>query len=227
MVLDIIALITAALIDSVNPCTFAIFFFLMSSLLTTDNKKQMIVGGLFFTLSIFISYFLIGFGLLKTYDLIGLKNIFYYAIGGLAIIVGGINIRNYYLNKMTGCKYNNTLQKILSKGITPYTMFLSGLFCSLFLLPCTSGPYVVITSLITVMNGNFLLYLTIYNIIFILPLLIIIFLFTKGIANKFESWQLKNQRKIDLVSGLLMISIGLFMIIYNVLVISQTIVCAI
>src|SRR6056297_593226 len=188
MIADYIALVTAALVDSVNPCTFGIFFFLMGSLLATDNKKKMIFGGLLFTTSIFLSYTLIGLGLLKTYNLIGLKNVFYYAIGGLALIIGFLNIRDYVKQKTTGCKYNSRLQKILNKGVTPYTMFLAGFFCSLFLLPCTSGPYVVITGLMSSMSGSYWVYLIMYNLIFVLPLLLIIFLFTKGLASKFESW---------------------------------------
>src|SRR6056297_287778 len=106
MIADYIALVMAALIDSVNPCTFAIFFFLMGSLIQTRNITHMISSASSFIGAIFISYVLIGFGLIQTYKFLGLKEWFYYLVGAGAIIVGLINLRDYFKNKGGSCNYN-------------------------------------------------------------------------------------------------------------------------
>ena len=208
------AIISSSLLDSINPCTFAIFFFLITSLISTNNKKKMFWSATAFILAIFISYFFIGFGLIKTYQFLGLKNWFYYIIGSGAVVVGFLSIRDYIKHKGVSCKYNTRLQKVLNKANNPWTMFVAGFFCSLFLLPCTSGPYVVMTGLIAGM-GSKLLWLTVYNIIFILPLILIAFLSVKSYGQLIYKWQLTNQNKINLISGLLMLTIGIGLIIYT------------
>jgi cytochrome c biogenesis protein CcdA len=171
------------------------------------------LGSFSFIAAIFISYFFIGFGLIEAYKLIGLKNYFYYFVGSGAIVVGLFGLRDYFKNKGVSCNYNSKLQKVLSKANNPWTMFVAGLFCSLFLLPCTSGPYVVMTGLIAGVASK-ILWLTIYNLIFILPLVAIAVLSIKSYGALVYKWQLENQNKINLVSALLMLSIGLGLIIY-------------
>jgi cytochrome c biogenesis protein CcdA len=59
-------LVVAALADSINPCAFAVMLLLLTSILTkTQNKRKALIAGLLFSLAVFITYFLIGMGVLQ------------------------------------------------------------------------------------------------------------------------------------------------------------------
>jgi len=66
--------------------------------------------------------------------------------------------------------------KTLIRGVTSVPgAFLIGFAVSLFLLPCTSGPYIVILGLLAHATewGYAMALLVLYNFIFVLPMLII------------------------------------------------------
>jgi len=64
--------------------------------------------------------------------------------------------------------------------LSPIGAFGIGILVSLFLLPCSSGPYIVILGLLSAQSNELNLlgmgYLVLYNFIFILPMLAITFL---------------------------------------------------
>jgi len=81
--------------------------------------------------------------------------------------------------------------KLLIKKITsPTGAFFIGIFVTIFLLPCTIGPYIIASGLLSevtfIKTIPWLLY---YNILFVIPMLIIIGIVYKGFA------------KVDEVSG--------------------------
>lgn len=214
--LTIGALIAAAAADSINPCTFGILLFLLASLSAENSKKRVLLGGGAFVLAIFLSYVAIGLGLCKTFSMVGVKTWFYYIIGTLSIGIGIYNFWEYHNYDKRGCKYNPTLQKILNKATSTPMMFGAGIFCSLFLLPCTAGPYVVISGMLAkdfAMNAFMLLLL--YNIIFILPLVLIVALSYFGYTYIIENLHEKMDRYAPLILGAIMFLIGVVILIYN------------
>jgi len=92
-----------------------------------------------------------------------------------------------------------------------------GLAASLFLLPCTSGPYIVIIGMIgnsaTRMQAAWLLFL--YNIIFVLPFIIITLVVGLGFstATRVEKWRKERLRKFRLIAGLFMLALGVTLIV--------------
>jgi cytochrome c biogenesis protein CcdA len=55
----LLIMIPAALSDSINPCAFAVILILLGSILCKYNSRRKVyLSGLMFSLSIFISYFL-------------------------------------------------------------------------------------------------------------------------------------------------------------------------
>ena len=74
--LTIPIIIGAALIDSINPCVFGVLIFLiafMTKLFKSGNR--MLVGGIIYTIVVYVSYFLIGVGLLKVTVSFGISSI--------------------------------------------------------------------------------------------------------------------------------------------------------
>ena len=52
-------LVAAALVDAINPCAFAVLVLLLATVISAKGKNQAFWSGILFSLSIFVSYFLI------------------------------------------------------------------------------------------------------------------------------------------------------------------------
>jgi cytochrome c biogenesis protein CcdA len=107
--------------------------------------------------------------------------------------------------------------KALIKGATSVPgAFLIGFAVSLFLLPCTSGPYIVILGLLsaTATKSVAMALLVLYNAIFILPMLIITLIVSCGLtsAEKAEAWRQKRLRHLHLIAGIIILVLGVVML---------------
>jgi cytochrome c biogenesis protein CcdA len=106
--------------------------------------------------------------------------------------------------------------KALVKSITgPISAFLIGFLVSLFLLPCTSGPYIVILGMLG-HNETYLravLLLVLYNIIFVLPMVgITIGVYFGMDVVKAEETRTKNLRILHLIAGIIMLGMGIVLV---------------
>jgi len=93
---------------------------------------------------------------------------------------------------------------------------LVGLAISFFLLPCTSGPYIVILGLLAKTKRFYkaLNYLIIYNLVFILPMILITLAVYFGLdPKKLEKIREKNIKLIHLFIALLLFAIGGYVLI--------------
>lgn len=223
----------AAIVDSINPCAIAVLLILLGTLLAVKKRKRLLRAGIAFTVSIYIAYFLFGIGLLSVLTLTGVSYYFYKVIGGLAILIGLLNIKDYFwYGKIVlmeiPLKWRPRLKKLL-KGVTsPAGAFIVGFAVCLFELPCTGGPYLVILGLLAEKATKWaamplLLY---YNLIFILPLIIIISIVYYSmkkieehgqekkvdIRGEIEKWRKKNTKLLHLIAGIIMLILGLIIL---------------
>jgi len=103
--------------------------------------------------------------------------------------------------------------KSFVRGITnPWGGFLIALLVSLFLLPCTAGPYFVILGMLAHKVAFFkaLSFLILYNLIFILPMLAIVLLIYYGLSpEKAENWRKQKLRLLHLIAGVILIGLGI------------------
>lgn len=220
--LTISAVISAAFVDSINPCEFAILIILLSTILSAGSRKKALLAGLAFTLAIYISYLLMGLGLYSAIKISGFSRIFYIIVSILAIIIGLFNLKDYFwYGRWFLMEVPLTWRprmKMLLKSITSIPgAFLIGFVISLFLLPCTSGPYIVILSLLSeVATRNYALALLfLYNFIFILPMLALTFIIAFGFATtqEAEEWRQKKLRTLHLITGIIILLLGIGMLI--------------
>jgi cytochrome c biogenesis protein CcdA len=108
------------------------------------------------------------------------------------------------------------VKKIIS-GITSLKgAFFVGLFVTLFLLPCTIGPYVIAGGILS----NFeilktLPWIFLYNLIFVLPMVAITLFVYFGMAKvkDISSWKDRNIRYLHLIAGLIIFGLGVAMIL--------------
>jgi len=86
----------------------------------------------------------------------------------------------------------------------------------MFELPCTGGIYLAILSLLSnrmsVMEG--IPYLLLYNLFFILPLIIILGVFVLGLpVERLEQLQAGSRRGVRVIMGVVMILLGVILLI--------------
>ncbi len=213
-------LLGAALVDAINPCAFAVLILLIATIIGAHSRKRAVIAGFLFSLSVFISYFLMGFGLYRAIGVFNLPKIFSIVIGIIAIIIGLANLKDFFwYGKIfvmeVPMSWRPKLQALI-KGVTsPLGAFGIGFLVSLFLLPCTSGPYLVILGLLAkkteAMKAVSLLLL--YNLVFVLPMIIITLAMYFGVrARKLEEFRRRNIKILHLIAGAIMLFIGAYLI---------------
>ncbi|MBT3690656.1 hypothetical protein HOG16_00230 [Candidatus Woesearchaeota archaeon] len=220
--LTIPAVIGAAAVDAINPCAFAVLIILLTTILVSNNKKKALGAGIAFTIAIFISYFLMGLGLYSAIQATGFTHSFFIIVAILAIVIGLFNLKDYlwygkWFIMEVPRKWRPNMKKLIKSVTSIPGAFLIGFVISLFLLPCTSGPYIVILGLLAKIatRGHAIFLLLIYNLIFILPMLIITLLVYYGFTTteKAEEWRTNKLKFLHLIAGIILLLLGVGMFI--------------
>ena len=108
--------------------------------------------------------------------------------------------------------------KSLISGVTSVPRaFLIGFVVSLFLLPCTSGPYIVILGLLAraTTKSYAILLLVFYNLIFVSPMILITLANFFGLTTtkKAEKLRQKKLKILHLIAGIIILCLGIGMLI--------------
>ena len=224
--LPIITILIGA-IDSLNPCSFFVLLFLLSLLLYTKSRKKMIlVGGIFIFFSGFI-YFLLMAAILNFVAVVENQYIISYIAGVIAVIFGILNIKDFFFFKKgpsasitdkQKLKLTQQMRKVIKISSIPSLVFSTvilaisantvELLCS-FYLPFIYTGTILPQYNLTIMERYF--YLIFYNIIYIIPLLIIVGIMVITLGR----WKLSEfqGRVLKLFSGIMIFSLGLILLI--------------
>jgi cytochrome c-type biogenesis protein len=215
-------LAVSAIIDSINPCAFSILLLTIAFLVSIGQlrNKVLLVGGMY-VFGIFITYILIGLGILQTLMLFNTPN-FMAKFGAILLIaLGLINLINEFFPKFPiklkiPAGAHKTMAQLIEKGSLP-TAFLLGALVALCEFPCTGGPYLMVLGLLhdqATYVGGFG-YLILYNVIFVLPLAIILLIASnKGLLGKVQAWQQSEKGQMRFISGLVMVALGVFIFFF-------------
>ncbi|MGA3020669.1 MAG: hypothetical protein ABSD68_01840 [Candidatus Micrarchaeales archaeon] len=227
--LTILEITGLALVDSINPCAFAVLIFLLSTLFMRNPNKRykILLGGVSFALGIFVFYATIGvmllFGIKSAIAITNLKNVYIYgAFGVFSIILGLLNLKDYFSYGSLGFvmevpkrwrpKMLATIDKImLSKIASIPGAFIAGVLVTAFLLPCITGPYFVAGSLLKDLPIEIgVLWLLYYNFLFVLPMFIITGLVYLSFTSveKAHAFREKNIKRLHLIAGILLLAVG-------------------
>jgi hypothetical protein len=225
--LTLTKVISLALVDAINPCALAVLTMMLIAIITYNpkNRKNIIWSGLAFSVSVFIMYMIYGLFIIKSFQLVqGITEVrvyLYKVLGLAAVLLGSLQIKDFLFYKpgSIGTEMPMGLrpkvQKII-KGITsPWGAFSVGLFVTVFLLPCTIGPYIILGGMLSFMEIlKTLPMLTLYNLIFISPMLLITFIVYFGLrkVEDVSSWKDKNIRVLHFISGLIILALGVSML---------------
>ena len=220
--LTIPAVIGAAAVDAINPCEFAVLIILLTTILASGSRRKALFAGLAFSLAVFISYFLIGLGLYSAIKATGITHIFYTIVAVLAILIGLFNMKDYFwygkwFVMEVPISWRPRMKALLRSVVSVPGAFLMGIIISLFLLPCTSGPYIVILGLLSKVatRNHAITLLLLYNLIFILPMLIITFAISLGVTTteKAEEWRQRKLKVLHLIAGIIILLLGIGMFV--------------
>jgi len=180
--------IVLAGIDSINPCSFFVLLFLLSILLYTKSRKRMILIGSIFIFMSGLIYFLLMTAILSVIQYIGIQMIIFFIAGIIAMIFGGLNIKDFfYFKKGPSASISDEKKKGLFKQIRKITKIKSMpslLIASVIFavsantvdLLCSFNLPVIYTSVLSSYEFSgleYYSYIFFYNVIYVLPLLII------------------------------------------------------
>jgi len=221
--LSLFTIISAALVDSINPCAIAVLLILMSALILSGTKNRALKAGFAFTVSIYITYFLFGLGLFSALRITGLSYWFYKIVGLIAIVIGLANIKDYFWHGGGGfvmeipMRWRPSLKKMLSGVTSPFGAFLAGFVVCFFELPCTGGPYIFILGLLAEKTARHIAIplLLLYNLFFILPLIVLTLIIYSGYASvaSANKWKDRNIKILHLITGIVMLALGLIVML--------------
>ncbi len=207
----------SALLDSVHPCSFSILLITIAFLFGVQmtRKKILQIGGTYIA-GIFIAYLLIGLGILKVLHLFNTPHFMGKLGATLLIIFGIINLINHLFPKFPvklkiPTVSHTAIGKLMEKASFPAAFGL-GLLVGICQFPCMGGPYLMVIGLlrdqVTYFSGFG--YLTLYNLILIIPLVAVLWITAdKIIVDKMQEWKKTNMSGVRLWAGLAMIIIGI------------------
>ncbi|MCX7918062.1 MAG: DUF1573 domain-containing protein [bacterium] len=215
---------SAGLLDGLNPCAFTTIVFFISLLaLVGKTKPELLTVGIFFTLAVFLTYLLLGLGALQVLSSLRsiplVHHILRFGVAEIAFIfavLSGYDIVVYLRTKQTN---NMTMQlpkgikekihqvmreKFKLKGLVVAT-FTTGILVSLLESVCTGQVYLPTLVFMTkdsTVKFKAYSYLLLYNLMFIIPLVIIFLLALFGVTS---TWSASLTRRNLVISKSLLV----------------------
>ncbi len=238
----LLVVITMGLVDGINPCAFATIIFLLSYLAyAKKTKRETLIIGIIYTGAVFITYFLVGFifyGALSSFITSTSYRIISTIIKIISIaLVSVLAIVSFadYIKAMKGKAGDMTLtlsgkmkqrihsiirNKLKLRGIIISSLVI-GVVVSFFELACTGQVYLPTILYIVndestgIINRSFgYLQLLVYNIAFIMPLVIIFLISYLGVSSKaMQNMLQKHTATIKLLLFLLFTGLTVYMIL--------------
>lgn len=207
-------------LDGIHPCAIAILIFFVAFLLTLHRTiKSIFFYGAVYIIVIFLTYLAVGIGLFSGIMFFGQHHFFAKLGSWLLIIIGLINIKDYFFPQLPihlrMSKFSSEKAKELLLKITLPAVIVAAFLVGLCSIPCVGGIYIAITSLLAAKTTYFVgfLYLILYNFMFVLPLVILLFLAANPLTlAKIAQFRQKNERLEKLIMGTAAIAIGIIIL---------------
>jgi cytochrome c biogenesis protein CcdA len=203
--LGILTIVLAGLIDGINPCAFATMVFFISYLAVAGRTgREILLVGLAFTSAIFFTYFAVGLGffhVIKSLSFIPLLSKIVYS--ATAVIAAGLAAGSFYdAWKYAKGRYDGSLlslpgflrqrlNKVMVRQFRIRNMilgaFAAGAAVSLLEFACTGQVYLP-TIIFATQIPEYKMYgmalLALYNLAFVLPLIVVFLLAYRGSSSQ-------------------------------------------
>lgn len=229
----VLFIIVAGIADGFNPCSFA-GLLVFASVTTasfqqvaschdidpegaTFKRSQMVRYGVIWILALFVTYSVVGFGFLGAIRLILVEG----HLAGKAAAIGSIimglwMVRDYLTPKarlrLEPSKHMKRLTGKYLRVLTYPGIFAAGILVGLCTIPCSGGIYLSIMGMILTQEQvvGYLL-LVLYNFMFVLPLIIVLWATTnRKTYLTVARWHVRRRAQMKLVLAGIMLALGFF-----------------
>jgi cytochrome c biogenesis protein CcdA len=229
-----LSIFAAGIVDGINPCAIATMIFLVSFLATRQRSRREILAiGLCFTTAVFFTYLLLGIGAFRAITALEhyrwLSKAIRWSAVGLALIVGIISFVDAFRYKKSRKTQDIALQlpkaikirihKIISGNLSGTQLVMgaivTGFLVTLLEAVCTGQVYLPTIILMTRQEGlkfTGWMYLVFYNVLFVMPLLIVMVLAYFGM--KWDRLAKTTQKHLSLMKvllGIVLIALSAFL----------------
>lgn len=218
--LPLVTIILAGL-DAFNPCAFFVLLFLLSLMVHARSRARMaLVGGVFVLFSGLI-YFVFMAAWLNVFLWLGELRVVTFVAGLTAMAIGALNVKDYVwfrrgpsLSIPESAKPGLFARMRGLVGTTALAPMLAGtvvlaIAANSYELLCTAGFPMVFTRILTLNalpSEGYYGYLALYNLIYIIPLAVIVAVFTATLGSRKLSEH--EGRLLKLLSGTMMLLLG-------------------
>lgn len=211
--------------DAFNPCAFFVLLFLLSLLAHQQDRRRMLVIGGVFVLFSGLMYFAFMAAWLGLFRVMGSLPWVTAGAGALATVMGVVNVKDFFafrqgvtlsIPESRKADIFRRGRNILAAGSFPAMLaatVLLAVAANFYELLCTAGFPMVYTRLLTLhapAGAGHFLYLALYNLVYVLPLLAIVLAFVGTMGSRKLSE--REGRLLKLLSGLMMLGLGLLLL---------------
>jgi len=213
-------LVSAALVESLNPCAYSVLLLTIAFLFSVGRVRSDILKvGAAYILAIFLVYIGIGLGALQALSVFNVPNFVAKIGAALIIFLGAINLINTFFPKFPiklsiPKSAHKTMAGLMEKASLP-TAFLLGALVGISEFPCTGGPYIVVLGMLhdKILHSVGLIYLLLFNIIFIVPLIVFLSIASeRSLLEKVQAWKTSETGNMRFWSGVVMVILGIIIL---------------
>ncbi|HRZ80766.1 MAG TPA: hypothetical protein P5044_12215, partial [bacterium] len=214
------------ILDGVNPCAMWVLMFLLTLLVNAKSRKKLVMVGSVFVISSGVVYFLFMTAWLNIFTFMGVATYVTLILGIVALLMGLINMKEFFFFKqgislMIPEKAKPKLYEKMRKVINNSNFLISlagtitlAFFVNLIELGCTIGLPAIYTRVLSIQQIDTsmkYLYMALYNAYYVIPLAAIVMLFVLTMGK--YRFQEKHAKVLKLISGILMVGLGIILIV--------------
>jgi cytochrome c biogenesis protein CcdA/glutaredoxin len=234
--LGILTIMLAGLIDGVNPCAFATIVFLLSYLaLVGRTRREILLAGLAFTTAVFVTYFSMGLGLFQFLQrltfLTLLSRVVYALAAVLVLVLSAVSFYDFILIRrghrpsemklqlplFLKRRIHQAIRRQSRSGRLALGAFVTGAIVSILELACTGQVYLPTIVFVTGVEGlktDAVLYLLVYNLLFVLPLAVIFVISYLGVSSQQIGAAMEaHMGRVKLILSLFFLLLGILLVV--------------
>jgi cytochrome c biogenesis protein CcdA len=229
--LGVFTVVFAGLVDGLNPCAFATLVFFVSYLTLSGRKGRDVLSvGAAFTLGVFLAYMLVGIGFYRALDALGdvlttLGRWLYALTAAFCIVLAVLSFADYLkarrgdIGDMTlnlphrlRMQINATIRKSRNSRAFVAAAFVTGVIVSFLELACTGQVYlptIIFVMSVPELKAQATFFLLLYNLLFVLPLIVVFVMAYYGTgAKQFSNFLQQRASTVKLGMSVLFLALG-------------------
>lgn len=236
------SVVIAGLLDGFNPCAIALLLLFISLLGFTENKKILIIVSTTYILTMFVSYFLIGAGVLGALKTLVEGSVFSIVVQwvmlGIVLIFLILNIYDYLVAKNEDYgkiksqipkwlqRFNTRIMKTFTSAMEDsedkgnivrivLLTFALGFIMTLTEFTCSGFIYLgVLQGISVVQEAYAYILLLVFNIMFVSPMVVIALISVKSRSTmSISNWMREHLHIIKLMNAIIFLLLAVFIIL--------------